>query len=173
MDSRMTEIRLRQLDAFDTPWVVHWRNENKEWFPAQPDLTPQGHRHWFYETYQKDPSQNVYIVLLNEVGIGMVGMTIKDGKGELERMVLGERLYARGGYMRTAMRMLMDAYGLDHYWLRVMPHNTRVVAFHERNGFKVTSTHGGNFTSPTGISGEYLIMERWGEPQWDHLQVNA
>jgi RimJ/RimL family protein N-acetyltransferase len=173
MDGSMNEISLKQIEACDTPWIVHWRNANKEWFPAQPDLTATSHRRWFDETYQCDPSQNVYIVMLNGVGIGMVGMTIKDGKGELERMVLGEKQFARGGYMRTAMRMLMDAYGLEHYWLRVMPHNDRTIAFHKKNGFTVTSTHGGDFASPTGISGEYLVMERWGEPQWDHLQASA
>lgn len=169
----MSEVSLREIQPWDTFKVVQWRNhpDNARWFPKQPRWTPEGHQAWYRNVYATDPSQNLYIVLRDEVPIGTVGMTIKDGRGELERMMLGNKALARGGYMRQGMRQLMEAYGLQHYWLRVMPDNKATIAFHVRNGFTVFSDDGGTYENVHGEFGKYLIMTRNYDGYWPEVPV--
>lgn len=149
-------VTLRKIDETDGPLLVRWRNQNSEFFPPQPVLTLPAHLQWFRTVYVKNPSDNMYVALVDGRPVGCLAMTIKDGRGELERMILGDKTLARGGIMRSAMRQLMDAYGLSDYWLRIYPWNHVTISFHTRNGFEVT-----------GEIGDYLIMERTSKPWGD------
>lgn len=160
-------VTLREIQEADAELLVRWRNENAQWFPASGLLTISKHLAWYRGSYLTDPSQNMYMVRLDDRPIGVVGMTIRDGEGELERMILGDKSLTRGGYMRQGMRQLMAAYGLPHYWLRVMPHNEATIAFHKRNDFEVTSYDGGWYRTTDDCTGQYIIMERFGKPEKD------
>lgn len=152
-------VTLRKIREADAPLLVRWRNENARYFPAQPPWTIGSHVAWFRGRYQHDPCDNMFMALLDGRPVGCLAMTIRDGRGELERMILGDKSIARGGVMRAAFRQLMDAYGLAEYWLRIYEWNDVTIAFHRRNGFEVTGKTD---------DGEYLIMTRrhvpYGEP---------
>ncbi len=167
------EVTLREITGTweDCALVVTWRNDpdNARWFPKQEPFTLSGHRNWYFHRYLRDPSQNLYLVYRDHQPIGTVGMTIKNGSGELERMMLGDKTLARGGFMRQGMRQLMDAYGLDYYWLRVMPDNERTIAFHQSNGFRVSSGDGGEYENTLGEKGRYLIMARSYDGYWPEV----
>lgn len=155
-------VSLRKITEADAPLLVKWRNENSEFFPPQDDWTVDSHLEWYYGKYTTDPCDNMFMVMLGDdlagwMPIGCLSMTIRNGCGELERMILGDKSVARGGYMRTAFRMLMDAYDLDYYWLRIYEWNKVTIAFHERNGFTVAGK---------SYDGEYLIMELEGNRPW-------
>ena len=154
-------VALREIQESDAENLVQWRNENAEWFPAGEPLTVESHLAWYRNRYLTDPSQSMYMTLLDGRPVGVVGMTIHRGAGELERMILGNKAISRSGIMRESVRMLMDAYGLAYYWLRVMPHNEVTINFHKRNGFKITATvPGGDYTDIHGNHGEYVVMDR-------------
>lgn len=144
----MLEVTLREFsgDLMDCETLVQWRNENSSAFPDQEPWTVGGQQSWYRDIYIRDPSLNLYFVGVNLPGqsakclIGTVGMRIKDGVGEMMWMILGNKNYARGGYMRRGMRMLMEAYGLSYYWGRVMPDNIAGLKFQLDNGFQVIST---------------------------------
>lgn len=155
----------------DCERIAQWRNENARWFPKQASWTAYSQEQWYYSTYLSDPSQNLYFVAVNDIPIGLVGMTIRRGSGELERMILGEKAYARGGYMRQGMRQLMDAYGLAHYWLKVMPDNEVTINFHKRNGFNVFSYEGGEYENIHGVKGKYVLMARSYDGYWPEVPV--
>jgi len=146
-------VTVRKIRPGDSPLLVKWRNENAKYFPAQPDWTEVTHGRWYRDVYERDPSQAMFVAELDGRPVGCLAMTIRDGKGELERMILGEKDLARGGVMRAAFRQVMDAYGLEHYWLRVFPWNAVTIGFHQRNGFEITGRTG---------DGEYLVMEKHG-----------
>jgi RimJ/RimL family protein N-acetyltransferase len=166
-------VTLREICSEDAYLVVPWRNDpaNARWFPKQDPWTIDGHLYWYYENYLTDPSQNLYLVLRDGTPIGTVGMTIANGHGELERMMLGNKTLARGGFMRQGMRQLMSAYGLDNYWLRVMPDNEATIRFHKRNGFSELSYDGGLYENVNGEFGKYLIMTRSFDGYWPEVPV--
>ena len=150
-------LTLRKITETDALLLVQWRNENAQFFPPQAPLTIESHLAWYHGTYMSDPAQNMFMVLLDSRPIGCLAMTIRDGRGELERMILGDKTVTRGGHMRAGFRQLMDTYGLASYWLRIYPWNTVTINFHHRNGFHVTGK---------SDDGEYLIMERDGRQPW-------
>ena len=148
---------LRKITEADAGLLVQWRNENARYFPPQPPFTVESHLRWYRDSYMTDPGQNMFMVLLDGQPIGCLAMTIRGGRGELERMILGDKTVTRGGHMRAGFRQLMDTYGLASYWLRIYPWNTVTINFHHRNGFHVTGK---------SVDGEYLIMERDGRLPW-------
>jgi RimJ/RimL family protein N-acetyltransferase len=151
--------------------ISGWRNnpDNSRWFPKQDAWTGTSCWAWYNEVYVRDPSQNLYWVLRDLTPIGTVGMTIRNGSGELERMMLGDKNLARGGYMRQGMRQLMSAYGMNHYWLRVMPDNEATIRFHQRNGFTKLTTPGGKYENVLGEVDEYLVMSRSYDGYWPEV----
>jgi RimJ/RimL family protein N-acetyltransferase len=144
-------VWLRRIEPRDAHTLVRWRNENAKFFRPQEPWTLQSHLSWYYDVYQHDPSDNMFMVEHEGRLAGCLAMTIKGGRGELERMILGDKTVARGGIMRAAFRQLMDAYGLEYYWLRIYEWNEVTISFHRRNGFEVTGK---------SDDGEYLIMTR-------------
>lgn len=130
-------VTLREITDDDALYLVAWRNDpdNARWFPRQPPFTLVAHFNWYHGTYLADPSQNLYIVQRDGAPIGTVGMTIRNGIGELERVMLGDKTLARGGFMRQGIQRLMDAYGLGCYWLRVLPDNEAAISLYRKLGF--------------------------------------
>jgi RimJ/RimL family protein N-acetyltransferase len=154
---RLMTVSLRKITEADAYLLVQWRNENAQFFPKQAPFTVESHLRWYRDSYMTDPAQNMFMVLLDSRPIGCLAMTIRDGRGELERMILGDKTVTRGGHMRAGFRQLMDTYGLASYWLRIYEWNTVTIAFHKRNGFEITGK---------SAAGEYLIMERDGRQPW-------
>lgn len=173
----MTEVTLREITGAraEAETLVRWRNDpaNSRWFPKQEPWTVAGHICWYREHYLTDPSQNLYQVLRDGYAIGTVGMTIRHGLGELERMMLGNKELARGGYMRQGMRQLMSAYSLNYYWLRVMPDNEATISFHQRNGFVITSKDGGWYENVNSEHGQYLTMARSYDGYWPEVPARV
>lgn len=163
-------ITLREITGApaEAERIVQWRNDpdNARWFPKQEPWTVSRHIWWYRERYLTDPSQNLCQVLRDGFAIGTVGMTIKHGVGELERIMLGSKTLARGGYMRQGVRQLMEAYGLAHYWLRVMPDNNAAIGLYRKLGFTIRDEDGGIYENVNGEVGSYLTMTRSFDGSW-------
>ena len=56
-------VRLKKVQKNDSGLIVKWRNENKEFFPDQPDFTVGSQVNWFVNTYLLDPADHYYIVV--------------------------------------------------------------------------------------------------------------
>lgn len=160
------EITLREITDDDARCLVRWRNENADAFPPGPELTVSAHLDWYYGTYLTDPARVLCTVRQGGEPVGTIGLTVRHGRGEIGNVILGDKSLARQGVMQAAVKQLMAAYGLSHYWLRVMPDNEAAIAFHKRNGFTVLSRHGGECENPLGGKGEYLIMTRSYDGYW-------
>lgn len=153
-------VSLREITADAAPLIVKWRNDpaNARWFPKQEPWTVSGHCAWYRDVYLTDPSQNLYLVCRNDVPVGTVGMSIRKGSGEVERVMLGDKSLAHGGIMREGLRQLMGAYGLERYWLRVMPDNEIAIRFYEGLGFLHSLIEGNEYANVHGETGHYLVL---------------
>jgi RimJ/RimL family protein N-acetyltransferase len=162
------EVHLQKIGAFDAPWIVKWRNDpaNSRWFPKQEPWTTQGWRAWFSEQYLRDPSQQMFTVVLNGNGIGTIGVNTRGGTGEIGRMMLGDKDVARGGHMREAAKLMMSALGLEYWWLEVMPDNVACIKFWQRMGFEVEDKRGAEYVNIYGEHGHYLVMSRYFDGSW-------
>ena len=135
-------VTLRKARPDDAEMLVAWRNENASAFPPAEPLTIARHRDW-WDRYELDPSDHLYIVCAGGVPAGCMSLTIRAGTGEIGRVILGDKTLARHGVMSAALTALTAAYGLPAYWLRVQPGNTPAIRFYERNGFRRDREKGG------------------------------
>ena len=129
------DVRLRKVRFTDAPYIVAWRNANKEFFTTQADFTLASHGHWFWETYMMDPADHFYMVLADGEGVGTIGFNSRTR--EVGRVLLGDKRCERRGVMTEALRQLMQAFGPGRYWLRALRGNRTAIRFYRRNGFSV------------------------------------
>jgi RimJ/RimL family protein N-acetyltransferase len=128
-------VTLREITDDDARALVRWRNENAAAFPPGAQLTVERHLDWYYDAYLLDPARVLCIVLKDGDPAGTIGLTVRHGRGELGNMILGDKSLARQGVMQAAVKQLMLAFGLDWYWLKVLPSNTACIRFYEKLGF--------------------------------------
>jgi RimJ/RimL family protein N-acetyltransferase len=112
-------------------------------------------------------------VLLDGQPIGSIGVTIKYGAGEIGNMILGDKTYARSGYMRQGVLLLMRAFGLNYWWLHVLPDNIACMKFYEKLGFTVESAPGDEYSDVSGETRRYKRMSRTGVADYTMLLGGA
>jgi RimJ/RimL family protein N-acetyltransferase len=128
-------VRLKKVQKNDAGIIVKWRNENKQFFPEQPDFTVGSQNHWFTNTYMYDPTDHYYIVSADGTPVGTIA--IDSQSGQIGRVLLGNKNFARKGVMSEALDLLTSTHrGPGSAWLRVLKDNTGAIEFYERNGFK-------------------------------------
>ena len=128
-------VGLRKATWADGPLLVGWRNADRERFGDTALLTLAAHRDWWYQVYELDPWDHLYIVEAGGKPAGTIGLKL-GGWPEICRVLLGDKTLARTGVMTAALIELTGGYGLRSYWLRVKAGNEPAVRFYERNGFR-------------------------------------
>lgn len=119
------------------PMLVKWRNDNREWFDDTEPVTMKSHNKWWHGDYVLMPNSQIFMVGLEGYGpIGTVSLTVEHGRGEIGRMILGDKMYARQGFMQDAVRQMMKAYGLEWYWLYTKRENIPTQKFFTGIGFR-------------------------------------
>jgi diamine N-acetyltransferase len=118
----------------DAPWLVGWRNRNREFFPPQEKLTLATHLRWYRLVYLRDPADHMYIVESEKQRpIGCLSVNVRSAT--IGRVILGDRENAEPGAMKEALLELMDTYEKGEYYLQVLPDNERAIRFYEKCGF--------------------------------------
>jgi len=136
----MPEVTLRKLVESDAELLVRWRNENAYAFPKRDEpLTLSEHDEWYISSYLHDPARAMFVVLADYFPVGTIGLTIRHGRGEVGNMILGDKSYARQGIMQEAVKQMLKAFDLEHYWLKVLPDNYPCIRFYEKLGFSLSS----------------------------------
>jgi RimJ/RimL family protein N-acetyltransferase len=144
---------LRKMDISDLPYIVAWRNENAAYFPGATPLTPVSHKHWYYQTYLTDPADHMYMVTLDGEPVGTIGVRILpetiQHDFEIQRVLLGDKTFARSGVMTAALHEIYALYGHGWYRLQVLQGNERAIRFYEKNDFRTVH-----------IGDEFIVMGR-------------
>jgi RimJ/RimL family protein N-acetyltransferase len=128
--------------------MVRWRNENTRYFASQGTVTVAGHAAW-WRRYQADPWDHMYMILAGGKPAGTIGARIGPGPGEIQRVLLGDKSLRRSGVMTAALDLVMSAYGVRIWKVRVLGGNKAAFRFYETNGFRVS-----------GRDGECVVMTR-------------
>src|SRR5262249_34943101 len=142
------QVTLRKAAAGDADLLVEWRNANRDLFGDTAPLTLERHYRWWFQVYERDLTDHLYIVLAGGSPVGTIGVRLGE-RPELCRVLLGDKTLARTKVMSTALNLLTAGYGLSSCWLRVKADNEPAIRFYGRNGF-----HAG------GRDGEWLLMTR-------------
>ena len=132
-------VTLRKATWADGPLLVAWRNADRDLFGDTTPVTLDRHRYWWFQVYEQDPLDHLYIVEAGGAPAGTIGVRVGD-RPEIQRVLLGDKALARTGVMTAALELLLDlltdAYGRPSCWLRVKTTNAPAIRFYERNGFR-------------------------------------
>jgi len=128
------DISLRKVTDVDGILIVKWRNENKQYFGAQENISLVGHLKWYRNTYLYDPTDHYFMVYADGMRAGTI--SYNSCSQEIGRVLLGNKSFARKGVMTEAMLEIRRAFLSRRYWLKVLTTNTGAIEFYERCGFE-------------------------------------
>lgn len=142
------QVTLRKAAPGDADLLVEWRNADAGRFGDPAPLTLEAHYRWWFQVYERDLADHLYIVLAGGKPAGTIGIRL-GGPPEICRVLLGDKTLARTRVMSTALNLLTAGYGLTSCRLRVRADNEPAIRFYGRNGF-----------TADGRDGEWLLMAR-------------
>jgi RimJ/RimL family protein N-acetyltransferase len=139
------QVTLRKASPGDADLLVEWRNADRERFGDTAPLTLEAHYRWWFQVYERDLLDHLYVVEAGGRPAGTIGVRLGE-RPEICRVLLGDKTLARTGVMTIALNLLTLGYGLPSCWLRVRAGNEPAVRFYERAGFRRDSEDGGWLT---------------------------
>lgn len=138
------KIRLLPLQRHHVELIRQWRNENRQFFFDQTEVSAD-HQIIWWEKYVGKLAEETFVVCLRDENDRAVGtITTIDhqllgGDGvEIARVMLGDKSVARLGVMEQAVSIVTNWYddGMREVWLKVKTDNHAAIALYEKIWFR-------------------------------------
>jgi len=130
---------IRLINEGDLTDLHKWKNDNKEAFFSQKTISSEQQIKWFTE-YQKRPNDFMFMVLVDSVGVGCMGIRIIDNKWDIYNVMVCQE-YSRRGLMSTALKDMLHFVSFNRkipITVEVLKSNS-AVDWYKKNSFVVTS----------------------------------
>ena len=135
----MKEINLCLINVSDLSNLRQWKNDNREAFFYKDEISPEQQYEWFC-AYQERHDDYMFIVLVNDIGIGCIGARLIDNEWDIYNVILHHK-YRRKGLMSKALKELIyvvHLYKLIPITVKVLKNNS-TVNWYKKNEFVITS----------------------------------
>jgi|SRR3972149_7668727 len=147
-------VTLRELQKGDLEIIRKWRNENRQFFFTQTEITPEMQINWYIKRYVTNPDDTIFVVFYENIPVGTLAIIKRGNDFELGRVMLGEKKYKRHGIMGGAVEKLLANYETKNknqrIFLEVLKGNKSATSFYEKHGFLTV-----------GENEKEFIMERY------------
>jgi ribosomal protein S18 acetylase RimI-like enzyme len=133
-------LQLRSAEGADIEYLRELKNSHREYFFHRLEITQEQQAAWF-ATYQSRSNDYMFIVWLNGVRIGCMGIRLLDNAWDVYNVILGDQQYKGAGWMGRAFQaMLSFSIGIHQapIGLSVLKNNP-AIWWYKKNGFKVES----------------------------------
>lgn len=137
----MSNATIRLIEKKDLDKLRLWKNANKNRFFFQNEISIEAQQSWF-QNYQLQKNNYMYIVEVDLVGVGCMGIRLINDYWDIYNVILGETTFAKKGYMSIALKkMIKDAQSVDlkSVELEVLIDNP-AVNWYLSNSFQIFST---------------------------------
>lgn len=137
----MSEVTIRLIEKNDLDKLRLWKNANKTRFFFQDEISSEAQEIWF-QGYQLQKNNYMYIVEVGLVGIGCMGIRLIDNCWDIYNVILGESAFAKKGHMSEALKkMIKSAQSLEYrsVELEVLIDNP-AVNWYLSNSFQIFNT---------------------------------
>jgi ribosomal protein S18 acetylase RimI-like enzyme len=132
----IAELELRAAREHNLENLRQWKNQNKQFFFHQEDITPEQQKSW-WEAFMERPLDLVFMTVFEGNEIGCMGIRWLDGYWDIYNVILGNSLYRKHGLMGRAFDSLLN-YALSvrqaPVQLQVLKHNP-AVGWYQKHGF--------------------------------------
>jgi hypothetical protein len=143
-DKQLLELRVAEVT--DIEYLRELKNSHREYFFHKLEISHQQQFEWFAE-YQSRLNDFMFIVSLNNVRLGCMGIRLRDNAWDVYNVILGDQRYKGAGWMGRAFQaMLSFSIGIHQapIGLSVLKNNP-AIWWYEKNGFKVASEFSDHF----------------------------
>lgn len=124
-----------------------WKNEQRKFFFHKDMITPEQQRAWFTQ-YQVRNHDYMFIVDLNGIAIGCMGIRLLDEEWDIYNVILGLPHYGKKGYMGKVFKtMLAYAQSISNcpITLQVLKANP-AVEWYKKKGFVVAAEQADHYS---------------------------
>lgn len=135
--SLKNKITLQTIGKEDIELLRKWKNENKDYFFYNKEISPSEQLEWF-DSYLERKEDYIFIIDYKGIKIGCIGFRVIDTQIDIYNVILGDKMFSRQGLMSLALK-LMCSYVIDEYdmniTLKVLAANKAARKWYRKNGF--------------------------------------
>lgn len=135
--SLKNKITLQTIGKEDIELLRKWKNENKDYFFYNKEISPSEQLEWF-DSYLERKEDYIFIIDYKGIKIGCIGFRLVNNQIDVYNVIQGDKRFSRQGLMSLALK-LMCSYIIDNYnlniTLKVLTKNKIARAWYEKNGF--------------------------------------
>ena len=134
----MSDIRLDAIGANDLEFLRQLRNQERQWFFDQSEITPEAQAAW-HRRLGENPNHHWYLVRVKDARAGCFSIKVRsDARAEVGSILLAPEFRGQG-VMTRAMGAAMAQLGSHlRYYTEVLPDNDRSLNLFKRLGFTAT-----------------------------------
>jgi RimJ/RimL family protein N-acetyltransferase len=135
------ELVLRSAGEADLEHLRKWKNEQKQFFFYQEEITHNQQDQW-YEGYLKRPNDIILMTEYEQQIFGCMGIRWQENHWDIYNVILGFRKFGGRGLMGNAFSAMLDfavAYKASPISLQVLKKNP-AVQWYQKQGFEITET---------------------------------
>lgn len=131
------DITLYSIGHLDMELLRKWKNENKDYFFYNKEISPSEQLEWF-EGYLERKEDYIFIIEYKGIKIGCIGFRVSKNLVDVYNVILGNKKFSKKGLMSSALK-LMCSYIIDKYnlniTLKVLAGNKVAIKWYRKNGF--------------------------------------
>jgi ribosomal protein S18 acetylase RimI-like enzyme len=140
-------LGLRAIGEEDLMFLRQWKNQQKQFFFHQQDISPEQQMQWF-ESFVTRPHDLLFMTVYAGHVFGCMGIRWLDSYWDIYNVILGDDAFGKRGLMGNAFNSLLH-YALTlksaPITLQVLKHNPAVGWYH-KHGFKITEEYDNHFS---------------------------
>lgn len=102
------EIKLTSISIDDIENLRNWKNENKEFFFLDKEITIEKQKTWYENIYLKDENNYIFIITYRFHKIGTIGCRLINDKWDIYNVMNISNSFKGKGIMSMALKLLID-----------------------------------------------------------------
>jgi hypothetical protein len=133
---------LRSAGQADLEHLRKWKNEQKQFFFYQEEITPNQQVQW-YEGYKKRPNDIILMTEYEQQIFGCMGIRWQENHWDIYNVILGRQEFGGRGLMGLAFSAMLNfavAHKATPINLQVLKKNP-AVKWYQKQGFEIIETH--------------------------------
>ena len=143
----LPDLHLRSVTSEDLDLLRHWKNQQKQFFFYQDEISPEQQLKW-YEAFSQRPYDLLTMTVYQNKVFGCMGIRLLEDHWDIYNVILGDVDFGKKGLMGRSFKVLIN-YALD---LKLAPINLKVlkdnpaVSWYQKQGFSITEKNSDHFS---------------------------
>lgn len=140
------KLELRSASHRDLEYLREWKNNEKNFFFHQEEITSDQQQQWF-ELFENRPNDLMFMIECERQVFGCMGIRLQDDCWDVYNVILGLKKFGGCGLMGSAFGSMLQLAQSLHpvpVTLQVLKHNP-AVRWYQKQGFEVVETYDSHF----------------------------